>query len=382
MSDTELKDTQPNGAVGPSSSESDPGDTQPNSIKRDTQPRQKDKKFPRWLVALCVVTLIAIGLLAGYSSGMGQRYAAKNTLVAGQLGEQFALGQQAYDAKNYELARTYFEGVIRTDPNYPGIVAAYSDTILQLQVTPTPVFSPTPVISPTPDLRGAEEIYNTALQLLNSSDWQGALTNLDALRKSNPEYRTAEVDGMYYSALRQLGVQQITTSCADVNLEGGIYDLTLAERFVGEGNLDSYAESLRTYARLYIIGASFWDQDWFQAQSFFAQVVAAYPNMTDSSCISATNRWVLATLKWADQLASGGSFCDADNMYATAFMVNSSYNATAYPVATDVRNKCAGDGGGGGGGDGSNGTSETPTSPSPTSPAPEVTPTESLTPGP
>jgi hypothetical protein len=185
------------------------------------------------------------------------------------------------------------------------------------------------------------------------------------------------VDGMYYSALRQRGVQKIASACADVNLEGGIFDLTLAERFVGEGNLDSYAESLRTYARLYIVGASFWDQDWFQAQTFFAQVMAAYPNMTDSSCISATNRWVQATLNWADQLASSGSFCDADNMYATAFMVNSSYNATAYPVATDVRNKCAGDGGGGGGGGNgaSGGGSETPT------PTLEVvTPTETPTP--
>jgi tetratricopeptide (TPR) repeat protein len=367
MSEPELMDTQPTATVGDSPSENGPVDTQPSSFKSDTQPRPPEKKFPRWLVALCVVTLISIGLLAGYSSGMGQRYAAKSTVEFGQLDEQYKLGQEAYAAGNYELARTYFEGVIRTDSNYPGIVAAYSDTILHLQVTPTPVFTPTPAISPTPDLRGAEEIYNTALLLLNSSDWNGALNNLDSLRKSNPGYRTAEVDGMYYSALRQRGVQKITSPCADVNLEGGIFDLTLAERFVGDGNLDSYAESLRTYSRFYIIGASFWDQDWLQAQNFFAQVMTAYPNMADSSCISATNRWVLATLKWADQLASGGSFCDSDNMYATAFMVNSSYNATAYPVATDVRNKCAGSGGGGDGA----GT-ETPTL--------EVTLTETPTP--
>jgi len=346
MSDSELKDTQPNGSLH---------DTQPNSPAPVTK-----KKFPRWLAALCVVALIAIGLLGGYGAGMGQRYAAQNTLVAGQLDEQFQLGTQAVKAGNYELARQYFEGILRTDSNFPGIQAAYTDLLLRMQVTPTPVFSPTPLISPTPDLRGAQEIYNTALQLLNSSDWNGAITNLDSLRKASPTYRTAEVDGMYYMALRQRGVEKITTACQDVNLEGGIYDLTLAEHFVATGNLDAYAESLRTYARLYIIAASFWDQDWQQAQNFFAQVMTGYPNMSDSSCQSATRRWYEATLKVADQWLAAGDPCRAEEQYNAAFAVPAPYMATAYPTATEVSNQCNGGGG------------ETP--------AAEGTPTETPTP--
>jgi tetratricopeptide (TPR) repeat protein len=328
MSDSDLKDTQPNRALH---------DTQPNSPAPVTR-----KNFPRWLAALCVVTLIAIGLLAGYGSGMGQRYAAKNTVVAGQLDEQFQLGTQAVEAGNYDLAKQYFEGILRTDSNFPGIQAAYADLMVRMLVTPTPVFSPTPLVSPTPDLRGAEEIYNTALQLLNTSDWNGAITNLDSLRKSNPTYRTAEVDGMYYMALRQRGVEKITAACKNVNLEGGIYDLTLAEHFVGTGNLDSYAESLRTYARLYIIGASFWDQDWLQAQSFFAQVMTAYPNMSDSSCKSASKRWYEAILNMANQLLAAGDACGAQPLYATALAVNDPSNDTVYPTATAVNNQCNG----------------------------------------
>jgi len=352
MSDSELKDTQPNGALHDKQPDVVPGETQPYSTKRDTQPRTTEKKFPRWLVALCVVTLIAIGLLGGYGSGLGQRYAARNTQVAGQLDDQFKLGTQAVEAGNYELARQYFEYILRTDSNFPGIQAAYTDLLLLMQVTPTPVFSPTPLISPTPDLRAAEEIYNTALQLLNASDWNAAITNLDSLRKAFLTYRTAEVDGMYFMALRQRGVEKITTGCQDVNLEGGIYDLTLAEHFVDIGNLDASAESLRTYARLYIIAASFWDQDWLQAQNFFAQVMTGYPNMSDSSCMSATRRWVEATIKVADQLFAAGDPCAAATQYANAFTVNDPYNATAYPTATEVWNNCNGgsgeDGGGGG----------------------------------
>lgn len=362
MSDSELKDTQPNETLF---------DSQPNP------PTSVEKRnFPRWLAALCVLTLIVIGLLAGYGSGMGQRYAAQNTVVTGQLTEQFQLGNQAVQAGNYELARQYFEFIIKTDSNFPGIQAAYADLLLRMQVSPTPIFSPTPLVSPTPDLRGAEEIYNAALQLLNSSDWNGAITNLDSLRKLNPTYRTAEVDGMYYMALRQRGVQKIKAACQDVNLEGGIYDLTLAEHFVGKGNLDSYADSLRTYARLYIIGASFWDQDWQQAQNFFGQVMTGYPGMSDSSCMSATKRWVYSTIKLAEQFQAAGDNCGAQNQYATAFVVNDSFNSTAYPTATRVSDLCN-PGGGGGGGGGEPTVAGTPTETPTGVPAVTETPTPS-----
>jgi len=328
MSVSDLKDTQPSGAL--------PG-TQPNSPQPKT-----GRNFPRWLVGLLVVLILAIGLLAGYNSGMGLRYAAQNTLSAGQLDEQFRLGTSAVAAGNYALARQYFEGILRTDSNYPGIQAAYTDLLVRMQVNSTPQNSPTPFISPTPDLRSAQVIYNTAIQLLNSGDWNGAISNLDSLRKSNPTYQTAAVDGMYYTALRQRGVAKITAGCQSVNLEGGIYDLTLAEHFVGEGNLDSIAESLRTYARLYIIAASFWDQDWAQAQNFFAQVMTGYPNMSDSSCMSASKRWAEATIHVAGQLLAAGDACGAETQYEDAFKVSDPLNATAFPTATEIANRCNG----------------------------------------
>ena len=329
MSESELEDTQPSGALhGP----------QPNS-----PPPIQEKRFPGWLVAICVVLILAIGLLAGYDSGMGRRFSAQNTIAAGQLAEQFQLGTKAVAAGNYELARQYFEGILRTDSNYPGIQAAYTDLLVRMQVNnSTPQYSPTPYLSPTPDLRGADEIYNTALKLLNSGDWDGALSNLDSLRKSNPTYHTAQVDGMYYTALRQRGVGKISAACQSINLEGGIYDLTLAEHFVGTGNLDSVADSLRTYARLYIIAASFWDQDWVQAQNFFAQVMTGYPNKSDSSCKSATTRWVEATINVADQLLAAGDACGAEAQLADAFKMNNSLIATVYPTATEISNRCNG----------------------------------------
>jgi outer membrane protein assembly factor BamD (BamD/ComL family) len=369
MSEPELKDTQPHKTL--------------QGIDSDHPTSESKKNFPPWLVGLCVLALVAIGLLAGYGSGMSQRYAAQNTQIAGQLDEQFQLGVQAYNAGNYELAQKYFDFIISKDPNYPGIVTAYSDLMMRLHATITPEFSPTPVVSPTPDLRGAQDIYNTALQLLNSGDWNGAISNLDSLRKSFPDFLTAQVDGLYYMALRQRGVGKIVAACKDANLEGGIYDLTLAEHFVGTGNLDAFAESLRIYARLYIIGASYWDQDWLQAQNFFAQVMAAYPNMTDSSCLSATSRWVQATHKLADQYYAAGEYCKAEDQYAASFMVGDPLNNAVYPTATEVADKCNGDGNGGspGGAGVETGTpTETPTPTTDTAtPTIEASPTDTPT---
>ncbi|HEY5157794.1 MAG TPA: tetratricopeptide repeat protein [Anaerolineales bacterium] len=321
-------------------------DTQPNLVQSGTEPNpghpETVKKFPRWLVACVVVLLITIGVLGGYTSGMIRRYTAQSTLNSGLLQDQYQLGMQAMNAGNYENANKYFKFIIQTDPNFPGIQTAYNDLLIKMKVSPTPEFSPTPYVSPTPDLRGADQIFNTAQQLLNSGDWDGAITNLDSLRKTGPTYRTAEVDGMYYMALRQRGVAKITAACQDTNLEGGIYDLTLAEHFIGNGNLDSNAQSLRTYARLYIIGASFWDQDWVQAQNFFAQVMTGYPHMSDSSCLTATKRWYQATIKYAEQLMAAGDACGAAAQYASAFGLNldDPLNLNAFPAATAVQNQC------------------------------------------
>ncbi len=346
MSESELKEKQ---SIPPAT------DAQPDPVA----PTGK-KKFPYWLAVLVFVLLIVIGLLGGYGSGMGRRYSAQDTLVSGQLQEQFQLGVQAMEAKQYGVAKQHFDFIIQTDPNFPGIKATYADLLNRMQITPTLTPTLTPTITPTPDLRATEEIYNQVVALLSAStpslcerDWDSIISTLDSLRKADPNYHTAEVDGMYYIALHSRGVCKIypqayqpDTRCSDlnINLEGGIYDLTLAERF---GPLDARTDSLRTYARLYITGASFWDQDWQQAQDFFSQVKSAYPSLADSSCDSATERWRYATLKYAEQILATGDICGAQAQFIAAFSVDSSQNEPYYPTATDIANQC-GEGVGGG----------------------------------
>jgi tetratricopeptide (TPR) repeat protein len=337
MSENELKDAQP-------------GSTQP-----EIAPAAR-KKFPGWLVALVLIILIVVGILGGYASGMGKRYSAQDTLVNGQYQEQFQLGVQAVNAGQYQVAKQHFEYIIKNYPDYPGVKSAYTDLLLHMMITPTVVPSPTPTITPTPDTRSIDQIYADVTGLISAADanlcgrnWDDIITKLDSIRKDDPTYHAANVDGMYYMALRNRGVCKIypqssepNASCAslNINLEGGIYDLTQAERF---GPLDSTAASLRTWARLYITGASFWDQDWTQAINYFGQVMANYPNLSDSSCTSASERFRQASLGYAQQLMDRGDYCGAEKQFEAIFAVDNPKNATVFPTGTMAVNVCNGD---------------------------------------
>ena len=322
---------------------SDMNETQ-SHITNDIQPNvvvSPAKRPLLWIAVLGFILLLGLGILGGYQSGLGQRRAAQSTVVFQQLDEQYQLGVQAMNENRYEVALQHFQFVVEHDPSYPGVQKKLTEVLVKLNVTPSPTVTPTPAYTPTLDLRGVEEIFAHARELLDAGDWDGAISNLDSLRKSDATYRAAEVDGMYYIALRNRGIGKIippSQLCSDINLEGGIYDLTLAERF---GPLDSYAESLRTWSRYYITGASFWELDWFQAMNYFVQIYPNLPNLMDSSCMTATERYRYATLKYIELVWSLGDYCTAQDLYDAFFLnVPSERNATAYPTATQVYFYC------------------------------------------
>jgi len=167
----------------------------------------------------------------------------------------------------------------------------------------------TPTITPTPDMRSQETIFTQAGQQLEAKDWTGLMGSLDSLRKADPTYKAVIVDGMYYTALRNRGVDQILGSSTykTTNMEAGIYDLTLAERF---GPLDGYADGLRNFSRMYITGASFWTVNWPQAVDVFRQVYQYTPNLRDASNVTAGQRLYQALLQYGDQVAAKGNLND------------------------------------------------------------------------
>ncbi len=289
------------------------GNTQPLQPFKgdDTQPLKPVKKAPRWrsvlLSVLGVILLLLLGGLGGYGSGIGARQAAKSQIISQQLTEQFQFALVDENFGRYEEAKQRLEFIIQNDPSFPGAQNELAKVLVQMTI-PTP--TPTPTLTPTPDVRGEQALFASAQQLIAAGDWPNALTTLDQLRKNDPNFNTSQVDGMYYFALRNYGVYLIQYS----NLEGGIYELTLAERFAP---LDNTAGGLREGARAYIQASSYFGVDWPRAAQNFAQVANGWPALNDGT-MSATQRYHISLMRYGDVLWRSGDACGAYDKYSAA----------------------------------------------------------------
>ncbi|MCQ3937622.1 MAG: hypothetical protein DPW18_11330 [Chloroflexi bacterium] len=303
----EIENTQPHHPANGESAQP----AAPPVKEDDTQPINV-KKPSRWksnlLGALGFLLLIALGAFGGYSSGIGARKAAEESILVQQLSEQFSFALVDIQFARYENARQRLEYIISKDPNFPGAQEKLTEVLVLSSI---PTATPAPTLTATPDFSGAESAFARAQELIRAQDWLGALTALDTIRKLDRNFKTAQVDGMYYFALRNQGYDLITKQG---NLEGGIYYLTLAERF---GPLDNTANGLREGARAYITGASFWELDWEQAVNYFSQVAAGWPSLYDGT-MTAGQRYFIALVNFANELYTKQEYCGAYDVYQKA----------------------------------------------------------------
>jgi tetratricopeptide (TPR) repeat protein len=287
-----------------------------------------------YFAIIAIVTLLVIaGMSAfgGYRAGMTERSSADSTQLAQTVQEQFNLGVADMEAKRFDLARQRFEWVIQQDPNFPNVTEMLAQVLLEQNTTATSTPAPTPTLTPTPDLRSVEELYTQAKQLLLEGDWTAAIEALLKMRKDAPDLHTIEVDGMLYVALRNRGVEKIKSA----DLEGGTYDLALAERF---GPLDAEANNYRTWSEIYVTGASFWEVDWGKAVEYFQQLILTAPYLADGSGWTSTDRYRIALAKYGDFLAQQGLFCEAYEQYQASLQVRE--DPSLEPTATFVYDEC------------------------------------------
>lgn len=241
-----------------------------------------------WVLVLGAVVIfsLAAGSFAGYQAGSGSQKASETMMAKSSVEEQFTLAAQDLTEGRYEVAFRRLEYVIGQDPSYPGATDKMAEVMAILYATATPT-NPAPTITATAtrDLRPVEEMFTEAESLFNESKWGEVIDRLITLRKEDPVFQTARVDGMLFLALRMRGYDKIWKSG---DLEGGLYDLALASRF---GPLDTQSNSARDLAQLYLIGSSFWEVDPAQAIQYFSQVAAAAPNLLDASGWTASARY-------------------------------------------------------------------------------------------
>jgi len=350
-------------------------------VEATTEKEPKKKFFERrssWFFMgfLLVLLIILVGVLLGIPKGINDRVSLAETQASPKIQSQLESARLDIEEERYQLALDRLDWILEemspymSDEELAEVGELYSQTLLKRSSsgTPTPLPSPTPTVpvnTPTPDLRGEEELFTTAQQQIASEAWNEAIQTLEALRQKNLDYKSVQVDGMLYVALRNRGVQKILV---EGSLEPGIYDLTLAERFAP---LDSTAEGYRTWTRLYLTGASFWGVDWAQVVYFFEQVYPALPNLRDGTNMTATERYRIGAIEYASQLAAAGQFCEAQEYYDKAQSISS--DPVVQPTAQWAAEECF---------EIQNPPTPVPSTtptPTPTTEAPTVEPTEATT---
>lgn len=314
--------------------------------KKEKKPKKKffERRFSWYLVVILLgVLIVIVGMALGIPGGIKDRVSLAETQAAPKIQAQLDNARIDIEEGRYSVALTRLDWILEemsdylTEEKLAEVGELYSQALLMINSsgTATPIVEPTsaePTVTPTPDFRGVEEMFATAQQFMAAESWDEVITTLVALREKSLDYRAVEVDGMLYIALRNRGVQKILV---DGSLEPGIYDLTLAERFAP---LDNQAEGYRTYARLYITGASYWEVDWTQVLYYFEQVYQALPGLRDGTGMTSTERYRKALIGYAIQLAAAEQYCDAQAYFEQALAIGQ--DPAVQPTAQWVYDKC------------------------------------------
>jgi tetratricopeptide (TPR) repeat protein len=298
------------------------GDTKPTEPSAPAAPSLLRRL--RWPLLLLLVALV-LGGISGYLVGTHQREATQREAVAQRAREQFDLGVEDLQAGRFELARQRFEYVIRLDPIYPGAPERLAEALVALRAgTATPVA----LATPTPNLAPVEDLFTEAMAALDQEDWTTAIDLLIGLRAKDGTFRAVEVDGMFYNAFRNRGVQRIAEQGL---LEEGIYDMSRAERFAP---LDRDANNWRSWAELYLQADSYMGLNWAKAAQYFAEVFAVAPYLRGDAYV----KYATASQEYGEQLFAAGDPCGAEAQFEIS--LNAWLNATLFPTATEAWVKC------------------------------------------
>ena len=295
------------------------------SIRKTSQQAPKSAANKILLAGLALVLLMLIGFIGAWAGYQHGAVLAANEVIAPNadaIDEQYQLGLEDYQVGSYESARQRLEYVVAFAPeDYPDAWEYLSEILQILNTTATPTLSslpptlppsPTITLTPTRDPSGVESIFQRAQSLLAAGDWDGAVAALIALRNEDLTYRVVEVDDSLFAALRNRGEQRILKLG---DLEGGLYDLSLAEKI---GPLDYQATVYRGWARLYLTGLGFWQAYPEQAVYYFSQVAASVPGLRDGTGSSAGWRYRMSLLHYGAELAAERRWCEAQRQYELA----------------------------------------------------------------
>lgn len=304
---------------------------QPETVAEPAQaesPAPKKKRGLWVLIGILGMLLIgAAGAGVGYKMAIDlrQREELNQRLVMATT--QFEQALQDEKNGNLDLARQRLEYILTIYPEYPGLDGELSKVMLNIALTQgpsqitTPSPSETPVAASTPiptqDTKNLGTLLNQAQAQLAGQDWNGLLATVLNMRNLDPFYQAVKVDGLYYMALRNMGIEKVKQG----SLEPGIFYFALAEQMAP---IDNDAESYRIWARMYSNAGSYWEVNMEQAAYLFSQLYPLVPNLVDASGITVRSRYADALAGYGDYLQQTYLWCDAVPQYQNSLSIKPS----------------------------------------------------------
>lgn len=221
-----------------------------------------------------------------------------------------------FEAENYmELAYTEVQIALRFDPNY----APARAKLLSLQSRLVPSGTPAPV-------NVADQLYKQAADAVQKQEWDDAIGQLEELRRSNPDYRMAEVDQMLFQAYVGGGKRAVASGNIELARQRFEYALALQPN-------DATALQGRDLARFYLAGQQAAGFDWGIAVSNYQKVYEQDPNYYDIK-----TQLRNALLSNAQMAAKQGAWCIAARDFDRAVQLGASTAADAAQAQTNCRN--------------------------------------------
>jgi tetratricopeptide (TPR) repeat protein len=307
------------------------GDTLETTSEKPTKPKRRLGR----LILLGIAGILLIDTLsgfAGYQVGLIQRRRQEIGMRVYKAAQQFERGVVDLRSGNYIQAKQRFIFVAELDPNYPGIVDMLAQVDLAMLATATPTVGPTQAVVIPSNLKGSEALLNQAREYLSQKQWAAVIEVLDRLRQEDIQYNTVDVDGLYFMALRNLGVDNMLKNG---KLEQGMYNLAIAEKY---GPIDKDAEGYRTWVGMYKTAASYWEIDWDKMVYWMEQVYNMLPGIRDGSNYTSGERLRVGYIELGDAKMREQDYCAADTLYGKALAIRS--DGDLQGTHTKAHDKC------------------------------------------
>jgi tetratricopeptide (TPR) repeat protein len=301
----------------------------------EVTPKKVKRSGYIWLGILGMFVIAVLGAGLGYLLAIEARKNAQNTQTQIAATTQYELSLQDIKENNLSMAKKRLEYVIQIYPSYPGAADKLAEVMVQMaQSGNSTVLTPAAIatVEPTKDTRGAAAILTTAQQQFSSADWQNLYNSINSLRDLDPSYEPVKTDGLYYLALRNMGIINISSG----NMEKGLYDFSVAEKI---GPLDKDAESYRVWARMFLNSAAGYGVVWSRAVDGFSTLYNMVPNMIDFNGITVREYYARSLAGYGDFLQSTFDWCGAVTKYEASLSIMNLQSVV--DILPDAREKCA-----------------------------------------